>query len=110
MRRKGSITVLFLGILLSCSPRNNAAKNDQQNKNDQLFSGKIIRDCTGVYLDVDGKDYQICNADKVKGYKENTEIKVVYEITEKCKEFDGKAVCMMYHPKEALIRIKEIKK
>lgn len=87
-------TVLFL---TSC-----ACKTNNQ-------TATIVSDCTGKYLRVEGKDYLVCNTDLMKNFQENAVVQVSFEKIENCPEFDGKAVCMMYHENEGLVKIKSIK-
>lgn len=94
-------TVVLLGVLASC---NGGVVHDR------LFTGKITRDCSGTYVKVAEKgDYLICNDDLVKNKKEGEEITLVYDFTTSCPEKDGKAVCLLYHENQGMIRIKSIK-
>ena len=68
----------------------------------------IVRDCTGTYLRISGKDYQVCNTDLLKEIKDGATVKATFEKIENCKEFEGKSVCMMYHENEGLILIKTL--
>ncbi|MBW8360940.1 MAG: hypothetical protein K0M56_01995 [Kaistella sp.] len=69
----------------------------------------VVRDCTGTYLRVDTKDYLVCNNAILKNYKEGAKVTVKFAKTDSCPEFDGKAVCMMYHENEGTVRISEVK-
>ena len=113
-----SLVVIALSISCSNVPKNiageeNSKKMDQseskQNSVEKSFSGTIVRDCTGTYIRVEGKDYLVCNFKKIQNYKEGSKAKVSYEIPKECPEFDGIAVCMMYHEHVGMIRILSIK-
>ena len=94
---KSSILVFGIAVLSSCAANHSAQK------------AKIISDCTGSYLRIDGKDYLVCNTDKLKNFSKDATVEVTFEKIDKCPEFDGKVVCMMYHENEGLIRINTIK-
>lgn len=68
----------------------------------------VIKDCTGVYLRIDKKDYQVCNVEKLESYSDGTEINVVYQNITSCPSLNNKIVCMMYHPSEGLIEVNRI--
>ncbi|MGV0924996.1 hypothetical protein [Empedobacter tilapiae] len=95
-----ALTTLFTLALSSCST---------SIKHDRLFTGTIVRDCTGTYIRVDDKeDYLICNAETLSEKKDGEVTSVVYDYEKTCKELENKATCMMYHEHKGLIRIKKI--
>lgn len=71
----------------------------------------FIKDCTGSYLRYNGKDYHICNIEKVKGLSNADTVLANFT---KLKECNGIAkegiICMMYHANEGWIEIKSISK
>lgn len=70
----------------------------------------VVRDCTGVYLQMNGTDYRVCNIEKISNYKHGQEIKASYKKLSSC---DGSAndqpVCFMYHEYESWIEITRVK-
>ncbi len=70
----------------------------------------VVRDCTGVYLNMNGKDYRVCNIEKISNYKHGQEITVSYKLVSSC---DGTAndqpVCFMLHEYESWIEVKKVK-
>lgn len=104
-----------LTVSLSCNsvPKDQNAdtgKTEKKSENNKSFTGTIVRNCTGTYIRVNEKDWHVCNFELLKNYKEGIRLSVTYEIPEDCPEFNGIAVCMMYHPHEGLIRILGIKR
>ncbi|MGV3610069.1 MAG: hypothetical protein ACO1N0_03905 [Fluviicola sp.] len=73
-------------------------------------TGMVVRDCTGVYLQINGKDYRVCNIEKISNYKHGQEIKASYKEISDC---DGTAndqpVCFMLHEYESWIEITKVK-
>lgn len=65
----------------------------------------VVRDCTGTYLNVDGKDHLVCNRDKLKGYQAGDTVRVRFKKTVYCPELKDEIVCMMYHEHEGLIKL-----
>ena len=93
----GVVSALILPLVLSCS----TVKNPE--------SAKVVRDCTGTYLQIDKKDYLVCNVDILKNFKEGETVSATFEKTDYCPEFEGQVVCMMYHQNEGKIRVKTVK-
>lgn len=94
-----TLTTLFTLALSSCST---AVKHDR------LFTGTIVRDCTGTYIRIDNKvDYLVCNAEILSEKKEGESVSVIYDFEKTCDELDNKATCMMYHEHKGKIRIKK---
>ncbi len=87
--------LFFLLVAVSCGKTTNAT---------------VVRDCTGVYLNFDGKDYRVCNIEKISNYKHGQEIKASYKKLSSC---DGTAndqpVCFMLHEYESWIEITKVK-
>ncbi|HET6244237.1 MAG: hypothetical protein H0V01_15785 [Bacteroidetes bacterium] len=71
---------------------------------------KVVRDCTGTYLQFQGKDYHVCNLEKVSPFNDGD---VVIATFKKIKVCRGSAmdeiVCLMYHPNEGWIEVEKIK-
>lgn len=116
---KGLFTVFAATLILSCNTVQKAdaetgTKTELSNKSGTIpdkgsLSGIIVRDCTGTYIQSEGKDYRICNFKKIQDRKPGSKISVTYEKPESCPEFNGIAVCMMYHEHSGLIRILTVK-
>ncbi len=70
----------------------------------------VERDCTGTYLRLDGKDYQVCNLEKVSSFSDGTTVTATFK---KIKECNGSAkdgiVCHMLHGNEGWIEVEKIK-
>ena len=70
----------------------------------------VERDCTGTYLRLDGKDYQVCNLEKVSPFSNGATVTATFR---KIKECNGSAkdaiVCFMLHANEGWIEVDKIK-
>lgn len=69
----------------------------------------VVKDCTGSYLRSGGKDYHICNTDKVASFADGATVMASYKKVSDCKEQEGKVICMMYHENEGWIEITGIR-
>ncbi|HEX8516345.1 MAG TPA: hypothetical protein VF868_09115 [Bacteroidia bacterium] len=70
----------------------------------------VIRNCTGTYLRVDGKDYHVCNLEKAASFGDNTAVTVTFKKIKSCNgSAQNEIVCMMAHPNEGWIEIDRIK-
>jgi hypothetical protein len=63
----------------------------------------VVRDCTGTYLQHDGKDYQVCNIETLSGFTSGTTVNATYHKIASCSEQDETVVCMMFHAREGWI-------
>jgi hypothetical protein len=54
----------------------------------------VVKDCTGTYLRVDRKDYQVCNAEKVSSFPNDAIVKVDFKKIQICSS--AKTSCMLY--------------
>jgi hypothetical protein len=70
----------------------------------------VVKDCTGTYLQLDGKDYHVCNIEKTDAFQDGTLVTASFKKISDC---TGKAstqiVCMMSHPSEGWIEVLSIK-
>lgn len=90
---------LLLGSIFSCGAV----------VHDRLDTGKIVRDCSGTYVQFEGKgDYLVCNEDILADKEDGAKVSVIYDYTKDCKEKEGKAVCMLFHDNKGMIRIKKL--
>ena len=98
MKVFGSIlSAIVLPFVFSCSSVNNPE------------SGTIVRDCTGTYLQIDKKDYLVCNSAIFKNFKEGQTVSATFEKADYCSEFEGQVVCMMYHKNDGKILVTSVK-
>lgn len=94
---KIAFLLLFTIFLSSC--KSNVADSTKQ-------TGKIVKDCTGTYLQFNNVDYLVCNDELLKDKKEGEILKFSYNALQKCSKRDGKIMCMMYHEHKGVIEIK----
>ena len=91
------LTAVFLLALVACKKTSNGTMT-------------VVKDCTGTYLNFEGKDYHVCNPEKISSFSDGAIVKATFK---KLKECDGSAkdmvVCMMMHDNEGWIDVEEIK-
>ena len=69
----------------------------------------VVRDCTGTYLRMDGKDFQVCNIGKLSLFSTGTAVNATFRKIDNCKRLEDKVICKMLHPNEGLIEIVKLK-
>jgi hypothetical protein len=73
-------------------------------------SATVVRDCTGTYLRINEKDYQVCNPEKVAAYSDGTTVTARFK---KIKECNGSArdgiTCKMFHQNEGWVEVEKVK-
>ena len=83
---KNLFFTLLIGtsVLAACSKTNEPAT--------------IIRDCTGTYLRLDGKDYHVCNTEKTDSFSSGTIVTASFKKIDACTgTASGTMVCEMLH-------------
>lgn len=90
-------TSVFLVTLFACKKETNK-------------SVTVVRDCTGTYLRFEGKDYHVCNPEKVSSYTEGTTVEATFKKIKECNGLakDG-AVCYMVHENEGWVDVEKVK-
>ena len=68
----------------------------------------VVRDCTGTYLRLDGKDYQVCNIGKLSDLSSGTTVNATFHKINSCPEQDEAVVCMMLHENEGWIIVDKV--
>jgi len=69
---------------------------------------KVVKDCTGIYLQKDNVDYKVCNESILDGYSEGDKIKVEYDLLTECFGLISELTCELNHPFESRIEITKI--
>ena len=70
----------------------------------------VERNCTGTYLRLDGKDYKVCNLEKVSSFSDGTTVTATFKKIDECNGAAKDAVvCQTLHPNEGWIEVDEIK-
>jgi len=64
----------------------------------------VIRDCTGTYLQISGKDFKVCNVEKVSPFAEGTILNLTFNEVNTCPGSENEEVfCSMNHATEGCI-------
>lgn len=70
---------------------------------------EVVRDCTGVYLrDKAGKDFKVCNEDRLSSYSTGTKIRVSFDNLNECSGLIEDPSCTEEHLFEGKIEITNI--
>lgn len=65
----------------------------------------VVKDCTGVYLRDQQKDYRVCNYEVLNAYNNGASIPAQYRSVGACPALDTVVVCEMLHPSEGLVEV-----
>ena len=90
------ITVAFLLTMFSCTKERNKSMT-------------VVKDCTGTYLRMDGKDYHVCNLEKLSSYSDGTKVTATFKKIENCPSSSETIVCKMLHENEGWVEVVKIK-
>ena len=89
---KNLLYILFILITISCTKINK-----------QVI---VVRDCTGAYLRLDGKDYHVCNLEKIETFTDGSIITASFKKISVCNgSAVNSAVCGMLHENEGWIEV-----
>lgn len=70
----------------------------------------VVKDCTGTYLRMNGKDYQVCNLEKTNAFANGTAVIASYKKISTCTgSATDQITCMMYHENEGWIEVASIR-
>ena len=106
--------ILFFGLLLlslSTIPACNKSGGNAANTGFGTVANDatLIKDCTGVYLRLNNKDYHVCNTEKTTALDGNIPVIATYRLISDCTGTASHAVvCMMLHQNEGWIEIEQI--
>jgi DhnA family fructose-bisphosphate aldolase class Ia len=75
----------------------------------RMASMTVVKDCTGVYLRQDKKDYHVCNDEILSALKDGSEVKASFVKVQGCPAQKDRMVCMMYHENEGWIEVERTK-
>lgn len=103
---KTAIIALTSFLVLSFAACNKHDRNC--NKYGNGYDATLVRDCTGTYLRVDGKDFHVCNVALTDGISDGTKVKTVFYTQNNCPPQDSTIICAMYHQNEGWIEVKYI--
>ncbi len=92
--------ILFLGALLVPT---------LESCNKERVRMEVIKNCHGTFLrDRSGKDYKVCNDDKLSSYATGTKIKVTFDNLEECFGLIEEPTCPDEFTFEGKIEVTEI--
>ena len=69
----------------------------------------VVRDCTGMYLRFEGKDYHVCNEESFSSIADGTRVTATFEKTGSCKPIEDRVVCKLLHLNEGYVKVKKLK-
>lgn len=92
----GAISLLLLAISIS------SCRKKAQN-------GRIDRDCTGTYLELNDNDYFICNSEMTDSFQDGSSVQVKFKKLNECPPASVSFSCEMYHPSVGFVEVIEIK-
>jgi hypothetical protein len=99
--KKNNLIFLILLVLTALFPSCKKERNQ---------TVTVERDCTGTYLRLDGKDYQVCNLEKVSSFSDGATVIATFKKINECKGSAKDAiVCYMLHANEGWIEVDKIK-
>lgn len=77
-------------------------------RKNSMTSATVVEDCTGIYLQVDGKDWRVCNRSVMNGFNDGDKVQADFLLQSECNS--NEVVCMMVHPMEGHIKVNKIRK
>jgi hypothetical protein len=68
----------------------------------------VVRDCTGTYLRLEGRDYHVCNVAATDRYRHGDKVMASFKMLRSCEEMAGRTICQLYHANEGWINVTSI--
>lgn len=69
----------------------------------------VVKDCSGTYLSIEGKDFHVCNEEKLSSFSSGTNVTASFKTIDNCKALAEKCVCKIYHKNEGWIELLNLK-
>ena len=69
---------------------------------------KVVKDCSGTYIQHDNVDYQVCNKDLLAKYNDGDWLVASFYTLKDCTEKGDQAVCMLYHENKGWVKVYDI--
>lgn len=85
------VLTLFLVCSVSCE------------KKVEYISATVVRDCSGTYVRMDGKEYFVCNPEKIASAVDGAEVQFTYVSCDACT--DRQEHCLIARPYESCITL-----
>jgi hypothetical protein len=69
----------------------------------------VVKDCTGTYLRIHGKDFKVCNLGKLSSVPAGATVTATLKKIDNCKSLDDRFFCAMFHENEGWVEIVKLK-
>ena len=66
---------------------------------------KVVKDCSGTYIQYENADYHVCNKDLLAKYKDGDWILASFYTLKECPEKGDEMVCMLYHENKGWVKV-----
>lgn len=66
---------------------------------------KVVKDCSGTYIQYENADYHVCNKDLLAKYKDGDWILASFYTLKECQEKGDEMVCMLYHENKGWVKV-----
>ena len=66
---------------------------------------KVIKDCSGTYIQYENADYQVCNKDLLAKYNDGDWIVASFYTLTECTEKGNEVVCLLYHENKGFVKV-----
>lgn len=94
--RKTAVLIFLAFALAACTKEKNEMAT-------------IIKNCTGVYIQVEGKNFLVCNEEIFADFNNGSSKRVVFKRVKNCNYKKEKEVqCMMYFQHEGKVEVLEV--
>ena len=64
---------------------------------------------TGTYLQIDGKDFHVCNEEKLSSFSSGTNVTASFKTIDNCKALAEKCVCKIGHKSYGWVEVVDLK-
>ncbi len=69
---------------------------------------KVVKDCSGTYVQYENADYQVCNKDLLAKYNDGDWIVGSFYTLTECTEKKDEVICMLYHENKGWVKVYDI--
>jgi hypothetical protein len=66
---------------------------------------KVVKDCSGTYIQFENVDYSVCNKDLLMKYNNGDSIVASFYTLNECTDKGEQVICMLYHENKGWVKV-----
>jgi len=76
---------------------------------EEFKSMTVVKDCSGTYLSIDGKDFLVCNEERLSSMSNGTQVTATFRKIDDCPSLREKCICKIGHKSYGWVEVVDFK-